>query len=450
MKIVLVGAGSAQFGAVTLGDLFQSDILAGSEIVLVDIDCEALDKMLHAAQDYLAKTARPYSVSATTDRTEAFKGADAVVISIEVGSRFPLWDMDWSLPQQYGIHQVYGENGGAGGTFHALRIVPVIVGICDDIVRYCPQALVLNYSNPMSAICTTVERKYPDLKFIGLCHEIASLERYLPGMLGTSFDNLSLRAAGLNHFSVLLEATYKDSGRNAYPDILAKADSFFEKEPGYSALLDYYRKNGKSVETEGSHERVAGLDSGKPWADRTLFEVILHRYHLLPITTDSHLGEYISWAADVADHKGIKDFYNYYRLVLGNKKVKIDSSIHERLAYILEGYAENSGYEEPAVNIRNDGFIPDLPSWLSVEVPARITEKGAEGIAFPDYPKGFLGLLRNYSSSYDLIAEAVLHGSKEYALQALMANPVIDVCAQLPELLDQVIAMQSPWLDYLK
>src|SRR3989339_1328821 len=200
MKLVLIGAGSAQFGLGTLGDFFQSEKLYGSEIVLVDINGEALSVVHGKAKAFLAEHPLPFTVSATTDRKLALAHADFVIISIEVGNRFKLWDEDWTIPQQYGIRQVYGENGGAGGVFHALRIAPVIMEICDDVAAICPDAWVFNYSNPMTAITTAVLRKHPGLKFVGLCHEVVSLERYLPSILDTPFENLELRSAGLNHF----------------------------------------------------------------------------------------------------------------------------------------------------------------------------------------------------------------------------------------------------------
>ncbi len=310
MQIVLIGAGSAQFGLGTLGDTFSSELLEGSTVYLVDINEQALDKVHKTALAYIDEHALPFTVEATLDRRKALTGADAVVISIEVGDRFGLWDEDWTLPQQYGIRQIYGENGGPGGLFHALRITPPIVAICDDVAELCPDAWVFNYSNPMTAITTTVLRKYPKMRFVGMCHEIASLERYLPSMLDTPFENLELRSAGLNHFSVLLEARYRDSGKDAYPDIRAKAPAFFEKEPGYSDIYAHARAMGTDWETEGTTWRVLpeGTVSKKPWSDRTLFKVILETYGLLPITDDSHFGEYLGWAWDVADHQGIKDF----------------------------------------------------------------------------------------------------------------------------------------------
>lgn len=227
MNIVLIGAGSAQFGLGALGDIFQSNILQNSHITLVDIDQKALDLVYKKGLAFLDKHHLPFTLSETTHRLDALKGADFVIISIEVGPRFTLWNNDWSIPQQYGVSQIYGENGGVGGIFHALRITPIILDICEDVARLCPQAWVFNYSNPMTAITTAVLRRYPEMKFVGLCHEVLSHERYLPVILDTPFENLILRSAGLNHFSVLLEAHYKDTNQDAYGDILAKAPTFF-------------------------------------------------------------------------------------------------------------------------------------------------------------------------------------------------------------------------------
>lgn len=450
-KIVLVGAGSAQFGYGTLGDVFQSKTLYGSEIVLHDINPSALAVTEKTARDFLAAEDLPFTVSATTDRKTALKGAEFVIISIEVGDRFALWDLDWQLPQQYGIQQVYGENGGPGGLFHSLRIIPPILDICADVADICPNAWIFNYSNPMSRICTTVHRRFPQLNFVGMCHEIASLERYLPEMLGTPFENLNLRAAGLNHFSVLLEASYKDSGTDAYGDVRAKAPDYFSRLPGYSDILAYTRTHGKLVQTEGSTERDAlgGKDSAYPWADRTLFKEILEKFHHLPITGDSHFGEYIRWASEVSDHRGILDFYTFYRNYLGQVQPKIELKLKERVVPIMEGILTDSGYEESAVNIPNQGFIKQLPDFIAVEVPAIIDRKGVHGIKVA-MPAGIGGLLSNQIAIHDLTADAVIEGSRDLVIQALLVDSVNDKCRAIPELVDVMISRQSPWLDYLK
>jgi alpha-galactosidase len=451
VKIVLVGAGSAQFGFGMLGDIFSCPALAGSEIALVDIDTEALTRAASTAAAFVKERKLPFTISSSVDRRDVLAKADYVVISIEVGDRFALWDMDWNLPLQFGIRQVYGENGGPGGLFHALRIIPPILDICADVEKLCPGATVFCYSNPMTAIATAVHRRFPQLKFVGMCHEIASLARYLPDILGTPLENLRVRAAGLNHFSVLLEASYADTGKDAYPDIMAKAPVFFEKEIGYSDVYEYMRRTGKAPETEGATHRLKiGRETGsRPWSDRTLFHFIMERFHLLPITVDSHLGEYIPWAHDVADHRGIHDFYDLYRQGLAHVEAEIRLERHERCVAIMEGMLGDTRYEESAVNLPNDGLIPDLPGFVAVEVPAIVGKNRLEGHRFETYPRAFGALLRNYCGVYDLTAEAALTKRRECVVQALLVNPVVDTCARVDEMVDLVIERQRPWLDYL-
>jgi alpha-galactosidase len=454
MKIVLIGAGSAQFGYGMLEDIAQSSILAGAEIALLDINGQAVDQVRKRAQDFVDQQQLLFTVTAGTDRKSALRGADFVIISIEVGNRFELWDQDWFIPLQYGIHQVYGENGGAGGTFHALRIIPPILDITDDIMRYCPEAPTFCYSNPMTPITMAVKRRHPELRFIGMCHEIASLKRYLPVLMDTPLENISFRAAGLNHFSVLLEVSYRDSGLDAYPLVMQKAYELFEREPGFSDILSFHRRTGVSLKTEGAVERFTQEvpKSSKPWADRWLFKKIMDHFSLLPITWDSHIGEYMPWAYDGSDLQGIYDFYTFYRYTLAQEAPELKlkrNGFHERAVPMIEAFLEDSGLEEAAVNMLNDGLIPDLPAWLAVEVPAYVRKSGLEGIAFPDYPKGFGSLLRNYAGVYDLTVDAVLNASRDLVIQALLVNPVIDKVERIPELVDMMIDRQKRWLGYL-
>lgn len=449
-KIVIVGAGSLQFGATMLGDIFQSQVLTDAEILLNDINGTAARRTEAMARDYIADKGLKHRVTAEDDLSVALKGADVVMIAIEVGDRFALWDMDWRIPQQYGIPQVYGENGGPGGLFHALRITPPILEICRKVMDIAPKATVFNYSNPMSRIATTVHRAFPDLRFIGMCHEIASLERDLPGLLGQPRENLFYRAAGLNHFSVMTECRYVESGRDAYPDVRARAEGYYTKQPGYSEILNASRRTGKAVETEGWMDiDLSHITEVRPWSDRWLFKLVLERFGMLPITYDSHFGEYLQWAHEVSDHRGILDFYTYYRRYLGRATHGISPALHERAVPIIEGMLTDSGYEEAAVNIPNKGYIKDLPDWLVVEVPATVNASGVTGVTI-DLPVGIRGLLANQVGIHAMTAEAILNGSRDLALQALMVDPVVSVARQLPEMLDHMIAEQRPWLDYLR
>ena len=158
----------------------------------------------------------------------------------------------------------------------------------------------------MSRICTTVHRKFPNLNFIGMCHEIASLERHLAPMLDQPRDNIRFRAGGLNHSSVLSDVRYVDSGLDAYEDVRARAEGYFGKMLGYSEILSASLASGHSVETEGWMDiDLSHIKDVHPWSDRWLFRDILDRFGCLPVTYDSHFSEYIQWANDTSDHRGI-------------------------------------------------------------------------------------------------------------------------------------------------
>jgi alpha-galactosidase len=451
-KIVLIGAGSAMFGLGSVGNIFKSQILEGSTVVLHDINPQALRHVERIARQFLEENHLPYTLVATTSRQEALQEADFCIIAIEVGDRYELWEQDWKTPLQYGIRQVYGENGGPGGLFHALRIIPPILEICDDIHTLCPEAYVFNLSNPMTRICLAIKRKYPHLKVIGLCHEVVSLMEHLPKILDTPFSNLSVKAGGLNHFSVLLEAIYKDTGKDAYPDIRQNAPAYFESLPEQS-----YENLGATKELL-EEARSAGPPNpsrAHVWPERELFKVLLEKFGYLPITTDSHLGEYVQWAHSVVDHKGILDFYNFYKTWCLEQVP--ESRIHGTLEIeywrdipIIEGILTGSGQEEMAVNIPNHDFIDNLPQDMIVEVPATVDNEGVHGVKLGMLPKGFAGLLNNQVAVTDLTVEAALTGSRELALQALLVDPVVDNVEAAEKTLNTILEFQKAYLGYIR
>jgi alpha-galactosidase len=422
-RIVLIGAGSAMFGLGMLGDIFNRPSLAGSTVVLHDINPDALARVEGHARQYIEAEGLDYEIVATTSREEALMGADFCIISIEIGDRYELWEQDWTVPLQYGIPQVYGENGGPGGFFHALRIIPPILEICADIQALCPEAYVLNLSNPMMRISHAVHTKFPDLRYVGLCHEIASLPYHLPRMLDTPFSNLEIQAGGLNHFSVLLKARYKDSGADAYPDIRAKAPDYLAGLPGLG-----------------------------------LFHVILERFGLLPITVDSHFGEYIPWAQDVVDHRGILDYYRNYKASC----LEPPAPPQERLAAgtgeeegwsvidIIDALAAGKPYDVLAINVPNDGLIDNLPADQVVEAPGVIDADGIHGVKLGALPAGFAGLLMNQVAINRMTTETVLTGSREIALQALLVDPVVNSFHAAKQLLDTMLDYQAEYLSYIK
>jgi len=443
-KIALIGAGSATFGLRTLGSIFRNEALKDSRVVLHDIDGDALARVESVGRRYLQGHDLPYKLEATRSRAEALKGAAFCVIAIEIGDRFALWEQDWKVPLQYGFRQIFGENGGPGGLFHSLRIIPPVLEICRDIEAICPEATIINLSNPMSRVCLAVKRAHPELRFVGLCHEVESLPLHLPHILDTPLSNLLFRAGGLNHFSILLDVRYRDTGEDAYPDVRAKAPAYFESLPPLTQILK-----------EGFSGHLPQGTAGRGWADRQLFKVVLERFGYLPITEDSHFGEYIHWAYDVADHKGIVDFYRWYKAWCAKRATASELGAlldeeHWGTVPIIEGIVADSRHTEMAVNLPNEGLIDNLPVDLIVEVPAVVDGQGIHGVTLGPLPKGIAGLMRTQASVQDLTVEAALKGSRDLALQALLVDPLVDSVERAESLLNAMLALQRPYLDYVR
>ena len=427
-KIVLIGAGSLQFGLGSVGSIINSDILQGSTVSLHDINQTNLDLATESCKDAIEQKNLDFNLESTIDRKKALKNATYIINSIEVPPRFKLWDLDYEIPHKYGNKQVMGENGGPGGLFHSLRVIPPILEICEDITKICPDAFVINYSNPMSRICLAIKRKFPSLNFVGLCHEFRGFKHYYSQILGTPLTNLEMRAGGLNHFGVLLSIRYIDKNKDAYPDLRKKAPEFL------SRMIEY--KN-----------------------DFALVKYILEKFGYIPYTEDSHYGEYISWGAEKAYIEGVRGFYNGYkkltlstgkkiqRLIEKGKGARLVKPGHERAIPIIEGILTDSNHEEDSVNLPNDNVITNLPRDLVVECPAIVNKKGLKAIKLGDYPKGLAALLRNQASVQDLVVEAILKKSKDIAFQALLLDPTIDNASKAEEMFEEMIKINQDYID---
>ena len=430
-KIVIIGAGSLQFGLGTCGSIFNSKVLEGSTVSLHDINEENLEYARDACQAKINYDNLNFTLESTIDREEALKGADFIINSIEVGPRFYWWELDKKIPRKYGSHQVFGENGGPGGMFHSLRVIPPILDICEDINKICPEALFINYSNPMHRILLAVKRKYPNLKTVGLCHEIAFAEYHLPKILGISLKEMDLWCGGLNHMGAVIKARNIDTDEDLIPTI---------QQEGLKRLKRWKWSIPSRIALP---------------VDLTIY--ILENFGYMPYTTDSHYGEYIGWAKDVVNMSGIKGFYNYYRLTIklngirirnkikrnkGHKLVKPD---HERAIPIIEGIVSDSNEQEISVNLPNNGIITNLPEDLIIECPAIVNKLGVKGIVLGDYPEPLVNLLREEANVQDLVVKAILNNSRDYAIQALQADGNFPRKHLIDSFLDEMLELQKEW-----
>jgi alpha-galactosidase len=425
-KIVVIGAGSLTFGTGTVGSIINSEVLKGSTICLHDIDGDNLELVHKACQSAIDKKKLDFTLESTTDRPEALKDANFIVNSIEIPPRFELLDLDYLIPLQHGCKQVSGENGGPGALFHCLRVIPPILDICEDINKICPEAFLINYSNPLTRICLAIKRKYPSLKFVGLCHEFQHFMHLLSRILNTPQDELDVKGYGLNHFGVLTECKYKESGKNAYPDLREKGPKF--------------------------------LKSVKTYDGFTFIGFFLEKYGYCPYTTDSHYGEYIHWAWEKADIPAIRKFWKVYADMMGSKYDKLKRIIEkgrgarivkpddEAAIPIIEGILTDSNYVEPSVNIPNEGIITNLPQDLVVECPAVINKTGLHGIKLGEYPKELLSYMQTQISIMDLVLEAIFQESKDLALKAVLAEPLIQTYGQAESIVNDLLELEEQYI----
>ena len=437
-KIVLVGAGSTSFGPTTIGDLFISDILTGSTITLHDINKEKLEMVYEICVKENEIREGKFNIERTTNRAEAFKDANFIISSIEVGNRFQLWRQDYEIPRKYGSTQILGECGGPGGTFHAFRILPPVIEIARDAEKICPNAFFINFSNPMARVCLAIKRAAPKLKFTGLCHQIGFFNVHLPRMLDITFKNLKMTVVGLNHFGFLLGLEELNSGKDLMPQFHSKALKYFKK-----------------------HE------------DRFMFSTltfeVYKRFGYFPHAGDNHLGEYLQFGEEFTEKQDMIDWLDrtdefgntiYQKVLKGYKRLKKNryskrgilfrNLSGERAVPIIEEIINDKKKYESSVNIPNDGLIDNLPQDLVIEGPAIVDKKGVHGIKMGNLPKNIAALLRIEATIQDLCVEAVLKESKELAIASLAIDPNVGSFEIADNIFNELYPLQKQFLPNFK
>lgn len=418
-KIVIIGAGSAIFGLSMIKDAFSTKALWGSELVLVDIDRPALEKMMAAANRINEQLNAGYTISHTTERTEALPDADYVIVSIAV-ERVPLWKQDFEIPQKHGIPHVLGENAGPGAVFHTMRNIPIILDICRDIERVCPEALLINFTNPESRLCMAIH-KYTNVTAVGLCHQINAGIDIVATILGKAPSDIDVKAWGLNHLTWMFDIRDKETGADLYPLLC-------EKEKAYPS--DYEK----------------------------LSRFIFHRFGLFPTSGDDHLGEFFPYAHEMMPTTGY-DFQAYERrrkriadMVNGivDGTVPVDDTViapsGERAFDIIKGLCTNSNELIASANLPNRGYITNLPTDAIVEVPIIVSGGRVSGLALGELPRGIAAICSQQIHVQHLAVEAGIHGDEWLALQALLTDPCVPSARAAQHIFDELLAVNKPYL----
>jgi alpha-galactosidase len=432
-KIVLIGAGSVSFGASMLRDLFAArEELRGSTITLVDINPEALQVMAQVAQRLNEVTGKPFVIEAATDRCKGLPGAQFVIISVAV-KRNERWQLDFQIPLKHGVKQVLGENGGPGGLFHAMRNIPLLLDICRDIERLCPDALVLNFTNPEGRLCLAASRT-TNLRFVGLCHGIGMAQTAIGQVLDLPSEEIDPKAGGLNHFSWILDLRRKSTGEDLYPAFK-------------QAMAD------KKFETINDNSHCFGIK---------LSHYLMDTFGYWPLPSDDHVGEYLSYAWEYcglegydfngAERRAEENWQRLRRWARGQEPPDklLQRPSGERAIPIIVGVLGNTHQHELAVNIPNTGFIPNLPDWAIVEVPAIVDATGVHGLSIGPLPEPIAAMCHIQATIIDRAVEAGVHGDRHAALEALLLDPVVHGISQAEAVLNEMLEAHQDFLPQFK
>lgn len=428
-KVTLVGAGSADFARELLTDILCTPGLERGTFGLVDIDAERLELSHRMAEYLIARSGRDWDVIASTDRTQVLDNSDYVINTIEVAG-LPNVRHDYEIPLRYGVDQCIGDTIGPGGLFKALRTLPSWLDILDDVEIYAPNALVMNYTNPMSLTVLTGVR-YSELPIVGLCHSIHYTLEQLSGYLGIPEHEIDWRAAGINHLAWFVRL--ERDGEDLYPLLRERIRNpeIYEQDP---VRFDMMLHLGAFVtESSGHTSEYTPYYRKRP--------DLIAKY-----TRPGYRGESGFYANNWPRWRRESDD-QLRRYLSGEEPYEMERG-PEFASVIMQAMETNV----PAViygNVYNTGLIDNLPQDGVVEVPCVVDNKGVRPTWFGSLPTHLAALDAQHMAFHDLVATAVLEQDREAAVHALMIDPLTAaVCSpgEIRAMFDEIVAAEQGYL----
>ncbi len=425
-KIAFVGAGSTVFAKSIIGDIFLEPGLHNVEIALYDIDPERLEDSLRLVRT-LNDTVNEGRASVqgyvgVDSRQEALRNASFVINAIQVGGYKPATVRDFEIPKKYGLRQTIGDTLGIGGIFRALRTVPVMRAIAEDMAAVCPNAWLLNYTNPMAILTGAMLRDTP-IKTVGLCHSVQVCVDELCEALGMDLEQPRSRIAGINHMAWLLELY--DGDRDVYPEMRRKASEVLAKarrgeNPGTKDLvrLALLERFGHYV-TESSEHNAEYT----PWWIKRHSPELIERYQI-------PLDEYPRRCREQ-----IEEWSRMRETLLSTSRIEHQRTVE--YAADIVGAIVNARPVRIHGNILNAGHIANLPEGAVVEVPCLVDENGVRGVAVGSLPEQCAALNRTNINVQLLTMEAARTEKRDAVYQAVALDPLTS--AQLS--LDDIVAL---------
>jgi alpha-galactosidase len=437
-KISFVGAGSVVFTRNLCNDILLTPALQECTIALMDIDARRLAQACDLVRALIDRRGVRAKVEATTDRRAAVRGADYVITTFQQGG-LEAYALDIEIPQCYGVEQCVGDTLGPGGVFRALRTIPVLIELGREMDELAPDALLLNYVNPMAANCWAFDRA-TGRPHVGLCHSVQGTSEMLAAWIETPYDEVVFRCAGINHQAFFLE--FRKGDEDLYPRIRQASErpEVYAQEPVRIEMMKHF---GYFV-TESSGHASEYL----PYFRKSAQMV---NQDLVPRFTDhvnhwfdfGRTGGYLRHCISRLD-KAQREFDE---LIAGTRELP-DIRSHEYGSAIMEAIETN----RPARingNVPNRDLIPKLPAGCCVEVPCLVDGNGIQPTRVADYPAQLVALNRTNINVQELIVEAALTGKREAVYYAVMLDPLTAAVCTLPQIramVDQLLAAQEQWL----
>ena len=447
-KLTIIGAGSAVFTKNIFTDLMFIDEFKKMDIALVDIDEKRL-KISHELLDVIAKklNATP-NIKSYTDRKEALVSSDFIQSTIQVGGYKPSTVIDFDIPKQFGLKQTIADTLGIGGIMRGLRTIPVLVDIGKDIMDICPNALWLQYVNPMCSNMIAINNACPGIKSVGLCHSVQGTAEMLARDLNENIENINYLCAGINHMAFYKKFSKKNGNteEDLYPRLKKLADDIINDKKISSRSMEKDRESDKVL-----HEKVR-------------YE-ILRRFGYFVTESSEHFAEYVPWfiknnRQDLIDKYKIpiEEYIDRCKnnIELWNNLEKDMTPIYnqslkrsnEYASYIMDAVVNN---KEVTINgnVMNKGYIDNLPSNCCVEVPCLVNSNGNKPQSTGRLPEHLAALMRTNINVQILTAEAALTNKKESIYHAAMLDPLTGANLSIDEiysLVDRLIEAHNEYL----
>jgi alpha-galactosidase len=440
-KIAFIGAGSTVFMKNIVGDVLQWEALKGVHFSLMDIN----EQRLLESEMVFKKLVSSLEVQATyslhTDQKEALREANFVVVAFQIGGFEPCTVTDFEIPKKYGLRQTIADTVGIGGIMRGLRTVPHLWKICEDMLELCPNAIMLQYVNPMAINTWAISKKYPEIKQVGLCHSVQHTVNELASDLKIPVNKIRYLSAGINHIAYFLK---------------------FEEILDNGSLKDLYPALKKGYE-DGIFPRPESM-THKRCPNKVRYEM-MKRVGYFATESSEHFAEYVPWfiksgREDLIEKFGIpldeypkrcveqvEEWQNQLEEFTSKDKIEVSNSV-EYASQIINSVWTG----DPSTiygNVSNKGFIPDLPDGCAVEVPCLVDAGGIHPNIVTDIPPQLTAIMRSNINVQELTVEALISQDRQYIYHAAMMDPHTGAELDLEQIwlmVDDLLEAHKDWL----